>query len=1202
MNPDLKANEAPEFLMRRLTEDCPFWAIGIPVLFALAVLGLIVFFRPQHKLIAGIVGLAIVGLVSIFYLPLAFILRPLEIFPGVRLGWLVILIPVMAVAFLYVCMMYVRDSKSVHPLWAIFLGILRTSVYCILALVFLLPGCQHYEKQEFESGTVFLFDVSGSMFTVDGIPEEGKDPKLLPSRQDLIFTWLNGMEDPSGRQKQTTFMDSVLKKTPVTAYRFGAAVDETDILHLNLKQERNINADAWRKWLKPNKKDIPEPDFAAIKDDKARKEKEDEFHRRQDMVETLLAGTNIGGAALQVHKLENNSFLQAIVIVSDGKSNLGSEDSRMDFINRVNNPKRKIPVITVGVGQFRLPASIRIEDLQAPEETRPDDKFPVRVPVTGTNLHGEDFEVTLEAKRVKDVTGKPVEEKAFELGPKTGKFKAESGGDHPRDVVEFVIDVSDLKGIPVAKDTLGELEGEWHFTARVPRNKKEASFTDKEHISEIVKVQVQKRALRVLLFTSGATREYQFVRTILYREMLEKRMEVCIYNQQNAKEDFIDESVEPERVLADFPTRIEPNPSQKYMSLSDYDVVVCFDPDWTRLTVSQRNNLNKWVANDGGGVIFVAGPLYSYQIARPGGHDLESLLKIFPVVLKDNRLHGLPGSVGGHDTSRPYALSFTPNVANYDFLRLEEDEPDPLYAWNLFFWKNANFKANPAPDLRPYRGFYTYYPVERIKPATITIAALVVGKNEQIGDKSDAFKDQIPFIATMPYGSGKTMYLGSGEFWRLRSFKEGYHERFWIKLARFTAAGARERKKYGAFYMARNVPVGQIQCEAQVKGANFQWLPQDMRPTVIVKRIDKDRDEKAPLKQFDMKAKPGDGEWQGYFIGSIQIKEPGEYEFQLPIPGTTESLRQSILVRKSNPELDNVRTDFGYLYQMASEAGPLLANLPPAARKKVDAMMQVPQGAVVGEKPAKRLFFPVESADAVADCLVAVQPKTETVKGRFEDLWDSPVEWPGDMPEYIFWIAAIVPVAVSLLAALVVLLLGSWQGALGAVALGVLIGMVPVSIRYLTGMWVDLFWAVVLGPLIVGVIGTAILLVMRQWLAAVGFFIAAGMLSVLAFVYVLEPRLAVIAGGGLVTVAALGYGLYLGIAKQEILAMVSLIVLALGVDILGGYLLVQCTEEMARFAKIVSEDWLPIGFSGLLIVIVSLLGLEWLTRKLLRLA
>lgn len=1077
MNPDkLKPNESTEFLWRRLNEDCPVWAIGVPVLFALLVVGLIVYFRPDRKLLAAIVGLSVVGVVSFFYLPLAFILRPF-------FTWMVILIPVMTVALFYVAMMYLKDAKSVHPVWAMFLGLLRTCVYGTLALVFLLPGCQHYETQKYESKVIFLHDVSGSMFVVDGVPEEGKDPKLLPSRQDLIFNLLNGTEDDAGRQK-VPFVDRVLQKTPVTAYRFGSILDETDILNLNADKKKTLTAAEWRKWLKPDKKDIVKPDFDKITDEKDRKAKEDEYNKRLDTVDVLLAGTAYGSAAQQVHKLENNAFIQAIVIYGDGQNNLGSEDARMDFLNRVNNPKRPIPVITVGVGQFRLPASIRIEDLQAPEETRPDDKFPVRVPVVGTNLHNEEFEVTLEVQRVKDVTGKPVDDKAFELGPKKGKFKAEGSSDHPMDTVEFIIDVSDLKGIPVAKDERGELEGEWIFKARVPRNKKEVS-SEKEHVSETVKVQVQKRALRVLLFASGATREYIFLRTILYREMLEKRMEVCIYNQQNAKEDFIDESVEPERLLADFPTKLEPNPDKKYMSLSDYDVVICFDPDWTRLTLSQRNNLNKWVANYGGGVIFVAGPIYSYQIARPGGHDLASLLTIFPVVLKDNRLHALPGVTGGHDTSRPYALNFTPNAAAYDFLRLDEDDPNPLAAWNEFFWKNKDFKGELAPDLRPYRGFYTYYPVERIKPATTVIATFAGGKASQIGDKTDAFKDQMPFIATMPFGSGKTMYLGSGEFWRLRSFREGYHERFWIKLARYTSAGAREQKKYGQFIMSRNVPAGRINCEAQVKGANFQFLPQDMRPTVLVRRIDKDRDEKAPLQQFDMKAKQTDGDWLGYFTGAITIKDAGEYEFVLPIPGTNESLRQTILVRKPNLELDNVRTNFGYLYQLATEAGPVLKNLSPEARKKVESMIQVPEGAGVGEKPAKRLFFPVESADAVADCLVAVAPKTETVKGRFEDLWDA--GWDTDLIPLPIWACALI-------------LLGGLQ-----------------------------------------VVGAIILAFLRQWLAALLFIVICNAVAI------------------------------------------------------GVCILMFVLEEFM-------SNKLPINFSYLLVIVVGLLGVEWLARKLLRLA
>ena len=137
MNPEnLNPNESTVFMWRRLSEECPQWAVLVPVLFALAVVGLIVYFRPAHKLIAAVIGLSIVGVMSCLYLPLALILRPFA-------SWYVILLPVMAIAFFYVVMMYIKDAKSVHPIWAIFLGILRTTVYCVLALVFLLPGCQH---------------------------------------------------------------------------------------------------------------------------------------------------------------------------------------------------------------------------------------------------------------------------------------------------------------------------------------------------------------------------------------------------------------------------------------------------------------------------------------------------------------------------------------------------------------------------------------------------------------------------------------------------------------------------------------------------------------------------------------------------------------------------------------------------------------------------------------------------------------------------------------------------------------------------------------------------------------------------------------------------------------------------------------------------------------------------------------------------
>jgi len=1073
MNPEnIPQNETIEFVWRRFTQDCPEWAIFVPVLFALLVVGLIVMFRQDRKLLTAIVGGAVVGVISLVYLPLAYLL--LKAF-----SWLVILVPVMGVALFYVGMMYFRDARSVHWLWAIFLGGLRCTVYVTLALVFMLPGCQHFEKKEDKAHVVFLFDVSGSLFTIDDLPMEGQDPKTLSSRQDKILHWLTAKKDDKDREV-TPFIDRVLAKTPVTAYRYGPVLDEGDIVNLDLEKEKSLTAVAWKKWLSPDKNDVIAPNLDKVKDEDAKKELTAQYNKRLDLIEILRSGTNIGGAALQAHKIENNSFLQAIVIVSDGQSNVGSDDARSDFLMRVNNPKRLIPVLTVGVGQFRLPASIRIDEIQAPEETRPDDKFPIRVPVVGTGLHDEPFTVTLEIVRVKDVTGRPVDEKTFELEPKQGKFKG--AGDHPQDVVEFEIDVEDLKKVKSDKDTEGLLEGEWHIRARVPRNAKEA-FAEKEHITEPVKVQIQKRALRVLLFAGGATREYQFLRTILYRESNEKRMEMSVY-LQSGKEDHIDQDVPPERLLNDFPTSVGPG-AEPFMSLSDYDVVVAFDPDWSKLSPLQLRNLKDWVSNHGGGVIFVAGPIFSYQIARPGGNDFNALLSIYPVVLKDNRLHGLglSGAGLGHDTSRPYALNFSPVASQFDFLKLDESGEGPTAGWGSFFWNDEKFNPEPGKDFRPKRGFYTYYPVERLKPGSLVAAVFAGPKESRIGDKTDAFKDQQPFIVTMPSGAGKTMYISSGEFWRLRAYKDGYHDRIWIKMARHISAGATQRKKYGQIYLARSQPVGVINFEAQVKGKDLLPLPRDIRPTVLVKRIDKDRDEKEPLQKFDLQPKPSDGDWQGSYTGQIQIKQPGEYEFQLPIPNTTESLRANLIVRKPNPELDNVRTNFALLHSMASTVDTL-RSLPADKRKEIERLLQSPVEGVPGDEPKKRLFFPLSSAGAIADCLVQMPPRSETTKGRYVDLWDEGIETERQFPAYL---------------------------------------------------------AALLMPLLIGIVGVLILAILRQWMAAVIFF---GIC--VAFTIV---------------IAVLNY-------------------------VFQNYM----------------SDYLDLNFSYLMIIVVSLLGIEWLARKLLRLA
>ena len=660
---------------------------------------------------------------------------------------------------------------------------------------------------------------------------------------------------------------------------------------------------------------------------------------------------------------------------------------------------------------------------------------------------------------------------------------------------------------------------------------------------------VRKRPLRVLFFAGGATREYQFLRTIFYRETLADRMEMSIY-LQNGRDDHVDQDVKQDRMLADFPDRIGPG-DPKYMSLSEYDVVVAFDPDWSKLSPVQQKNLQEWVNNHAGGIVFVAGPVYSFQLSRPGAYGVEKLLSLYPVVPKDSRLHGstLPSGSVGHNASRPYALHFSPAAKDYDFLKLDESGESPTAGWNKFFWNDENTTIALGMDTQPKRGFYNYYPVERLKPDSQVIATFAGPAESRLG-KSNAFKDHQPFLVTMRAGSGKTLYIGSGELWRLRGFKDGYHDRIWIKMARYVAAGATQQKKYGHILMAQSIPVGVLQFEAQLKGKDLQPLAQENRPTVFVERVVKDGD-KPEIQKFDLQPKPGDGDWHGNFVGSIHMKEPGEYRFKLPIPGiANESLEAKLFVRRLDPEKDNLRTNFGYLFQMASETSALKKNLSPEQLRELERYVQVPTDLPQGVSAGKRLFFQAESADAIAKALVTVQPKSETVKGRLEDLWDRGFESINGIV-----IAVLVTFLLGMIVAFVFFSLEWWivsaLTVLGTLMMTTVVLAAAIFIEPINNLLnVDLYYevnarnAVVIAPIVVGLVGGGILLILRQWISALVF----------------------------VGICAFG-------------AIVALV----GVQFIG---------VIYEFFDI---D-LPVGFSLVMVLIVTLLGIEWLARKLLRLA
>src|SRR5262249_33121237 len=142
---------------------------------------------------------------------------------------------------------------------------------------------------------------------------------------------------------------------------------------------------------------------------------------------------------------------------------------------------------------------------------QPDNKFPVRVDIDGEGLADKDVEVFL------DVTKPKGEKLTLRPNVKLGESVRFKPGEPPHAQAEFEIDKP-------------EEEGDWKLVARVPKDRREA-FLAKEHVTEPATVHVIKKPLRVLLFGGAPTREYQFLRTLLVREVDRKRAELSIYLQ-----------------------------------------------------------------------------------------------------------------------------------------------------------------------------------------------------------------------------------------------------------------------------------------------------------------------------------------------------------------------------------------------------------------------------------------------------------------------------------------------------------------------------------------------------------------------------------------------------------------------------------------------------------------------------------------------
>lgn len=964
--------------------------------------------------------------------------------------WLLVLGVVLLVGVAFVAWMYVKDSRTIRWYWALPLAMIRTCVYLLLAVMFLMPARQGYERTEKRSRVVVVLDVSDSMAQIS---DQNPGSARPVTRLEKVMDYLS--DDRSG------FLQALLAKNPVHVYRFGNRLDEETqvvtagssgapvpvykVARANGALETAAGApwhtDDWRAFARYDFKPwllrgLSEDGAAKVKatrpwdgnnpgtadwaikwhdakdaalppdlsdDDRAvLTAHRDRLLARVEVARSIGSATNVPDSLLTLVNREAGNMVQGIIVFSDGQSNLGGSGSTssaaLDDL-RARAKRESIPVFTVAVGSELRSTAVRITDVQAPDQTPPDEPFKIIVEQDGEGLVGQKTQIFLEIKLPKDggIVRIPAPEAAYQPG------------EPPHAQAEIVIDpaADQLPEQLRNKDNPKELvEGTpsdpWLVRAVTPRVEGER-FQDKEHVSEWVPIKVQKKPARILVVCSAPSRDVQFLITQLMRDKAD--VSLFVQNTGGLKGDvnLLDEK---ERQLTRFPDRlvVDDNPMEdpatKWYNLARYDVIIAFDADWDQLTKEQTEMVRTWVDLQAGGIAFVAGHIYTKNLARPSDEDkFRPLLEILPVMPGDPDL-----AAAKRTANQPWRLEFENLGGDLDFMKLDETLPKVETGWERFF-TGRDERDDKATVIR---GFYNYFPLRDIKPVTTPVARFPDPNAIKMPDGK-----QPPWLCVMQYGQGRTAWVGSPEIWRLRQYRTEYFERFWTKFARYLGAGSRRKQSSRGRLLVSSTygQGGYFRPNANVLDPSLKPVDQKSEPKMIVRPVElekypaeiekltgddairaaKEKYHQKFTHEYRLSAKKGQP-WEGWFTRSVPLQPEkfptGSWRADVEIPSSTDTLKGKFLIRQSNPELDNTKPNTKDLYQMATA----LADMPVS-----DATLSANLQKVAMTGPdGKRLAFKFADQESLKLIPEALKPDVKVARNRgaVEDYWDKGVELP----------------------------------------------------------------------------------------------------------------------------------------------------------------------------------------------------------------
>lgn len=527
---------------------------------------------------------------------------------------------------------------------------------------------------------------------------------------------------------------------------------------------------------------------------------------------------------------EQGGPIAGISIFTDGNQNAGPDCLEA----AAAAADAGIALFPIGFGSKENFKNVRIADVAAPARVYPGDSFSITAYLQSYGLEGQSADLEL-WRREKTSSGseQPADETLIDL--QTIRHKS----DGEVDSVEFEL----------TPDEVGQVQ----YVLRI----KTAAKENPRDNTLLTNVQVVDRQNRVLLLAGGPTREYRFVRNLCFRDKMIST-DVVLQTRLSGT------SQEADNVLEDFPTTVE--------EMFDYDCVIAFDPDWESFSAKQVELLERWIGEQAGGMVVVAGPVHTpeWSSRRDSPKSIATVKALYPVSFYSHSAARVGRRRYSSNVARP--LEFSESGTAAKFLWIGETGALSTQAWNVF------------------EGCYGFQIVRGEKPGATVYATL--------GESDNSLGDP-PFLVGHFYGAGRVLYLGSGEMWRLRSTGASHFDRLYTNLIRYVSEGRLLRDSSRGLLI-----VDKEQCLLGETVSVRAFLTDRQHRPLMDEAIRAEVTLPSGLRQpLDLKQSVGDSR-QGTFVGQFTAVTEGYYQIELLVPDSDHSDLLVEQVRARVPDLE----------------------------------------------------------------------------------------------------------------------------------------------------------------------------------------------------------------------------------------------------------------------------------------------------------